>query len=189
MVVKEYISSLEAKLRVKVILLELATEETRKSFPKHSVNHFSCKNHLSCSLWFMSFQPQLNDTNILFWRDFRGSPLGSVIRVMSVLKSLFILVHTIFIIFSREEKTWDLSSIYNILFFSSKTPKQYYKMTFNRGGWNDEYQVFIVFILIKFMLIRLFQGWLLAYICLWWQKFSILSNVFIFSYKYNPALL
>lgn len=57
MVVKEYISSLEAKLRVKVILLELATEETRKSFPKHNVNHFSCKNHLSCSLWFMSFQP------------------------------------------------------------------------------------------------------------------------------------
>ena len=50
MVVKEYISSLEAKLRVKVILLELATEETRKSFPKHNVNHFSCRNHLSCSV-------------------------------------------------------------------------------------------------------------------------------------------
>lgn len=76
---------------------------------------------------------------ILFWRDFRSSLLGSFIKVISALKSLFILVHTIFIIFSREEKTWDVSSIYNILFFNSKTPKQYYKMTFNRGGWNDGY--------------------------------------------------
>ena len=75
---------------------------------------------------------------ILFWRDFRSSLLGSFIKVISVLKILFILVHTIFIIFSREEKTWDVSSkIYNILFFNSKTPKHYYKMTFNRGGWND----------------------------------------------------
>lgn len=57
-------------------------------------------------------------------------------------------------------------------------------MTFNRGGWNDEPIGFIVFILIKFMLIRLFKGWLLAYICLWLiyvVKFSILSNFFLSS--------
>ena len=112
MVAKECISSLEAEFRVSVILLELATEETRKSFPKHNVSHhFSCKNHLGCSF----------------------------VKVTSVSNDLFILVHTIFIIFSREEETWGLSYIYNILFFNNKTPKQYYKMTFSGGGWNGGY--------------------------------------------------
>lgn len=42
-----------------------------------------------------------------------------------------------------------------------------------------------MFILIKFIFITLFPGWLLAYACLWRQKFSILSNLFIINYKYN----
>lgn len=139
MVVKEYISSLEAKLRVKVILLELATEETRKSFPNAMsiISHAKKKKKKVALCGLRSFSLSWMIIIILFWRDFRSSLLGSFIKVISVLKSLFILVHTIFIIFSREEKTWDVSSIYSILFFNSKTPKHYYKMTFNRGGWND----------------------------------------------------